>query len=93
MAGGRPPLRPDLEAALWRKLHELPPTEIPYGLSQREWQVLRLMTAGGTNEKIAHEISISPRVVRRSNTIIYRKLGVRNRGEAIALAARENLFS
>lgn len=93
MTGGRPALKPELEAALWWKLREVPPAEIPYGLSHREWQILRLMTVGATNEEIAQKIFVSARVVRRCNTLIYQKLGVRNRGEAIALATRERLFS
>jgi len=91
-AGGRPPLKPELEAALWQKLRETTPDELPNGLSEREWKVLKLMTAGNTNEEIAEKLVISPRVVRRSNTAIYRKLGVRNRSEAIAHAMREQRF-
>lgn len=92
MSGGRPSLKPELEAALWRKLREVPAAEIPYGLSQREWQILRLMTAGVTNEDIAEKIFLSHRVVRRCNTVIFQKLGIHNRGEAITLALREKLF-
>lgn len=91
-AGGRPALKPELEAALWQKLQENSPDELPHGLSEREWKVLKLMAAGDTNEEIAQKLFISPRVVRRSNTAIYRKLGVRNRSEAIAHAMRENWF-
>ncbi len=91
-AGGRPPLSPDLEAALWQKLRESPPDELPYGLSEREWKILRLMAGGATNEEIAGKLFISPRVVRRCNTSLYRKLDVRNRSEAIAKAASQGLF-
>ncbi|MHB1361759.1 MAG: response regulator [Thermoleophilia bacterium] len=90
--GGRPPLKPELEAALWRKLKDRAPADLPHDLSEREWKVLKLMTAGNTNEEIAQKLFISPRVVRRSNTAIYRKLGVRNRAEAVAHAVRENWF-
>ncbi|MCL5882621.1 MAG: LuxR C-terminal-related transcriptional regulator [Actinobacteria bacterium] len=50
------------------------------------------MYTSTANEEIAQKLFISPRVVRRSNTSIYRKLGVRNRAEAIAQAVRENWF-
>ncbi|MCL4474033.1 MAG: response regulator transcription factor [Actinobacteria bacterium] len=90
--GGRPPLKPELEAALWQKLKDRAPDELPHALTEREWSVLNLMTVGNTNEEIAQKLFISPRVVRRSNTSIYRKLGVRNRAEAIAQAVRENWF-
>lgn len=90
--GGRPPLKPELEAALWQKLQENGPDEFPHGLTEREWKVLKLLTAGDTNEEIALKLYVSPRVVRRSNTAIYSKLGVRNRSEAVAHAMRENWF-
>ncbi|MDO8736665.1 MAG: response regulator transcription factor [Thermoleophilia bacterium] len=91
--GGRPPLKPELEAALWQRLQDIGPDEFPQGLTEREWKILRFMTLGDTNEEIAERLFISPRVVRRSNTSIYSKLGVRNRSEAIAHAMRENWFS
>lgn len=93
MAGGRPPLKPELEAALWERLREVPPHDMPYDLSEREWNILRSLTEGATNEEIAEKLFISPRVVRRANTAIYRKLNVRNRSEAIGLAMRETFFS
>lgn len=92
MAGGRPALKPELEAALWKKLRHMEPGELPYGLNEREWEVLRLMAVGATNEEIAQKLFVSPRIVRRANTAIYRKLEVRNRAEAVAHATRENWF-
>jgi len=91
-AGGRPPLKPELEAALWQKLQDAPSEKLPYDLTEREWDVLKLMTAGDTNEEMASKLFISPRVVRRCNTSIYNKLGVRNRSEAVAHAMREGWF-
>ena len=91
-SGGRPALKPELEAALWQKLKDRAPDELPNGLNEREWKILKLLTAGDTNEEIAGKLFLSPRVVRRSNTSIYRKLGVRNRAEAIARSVRENWF-
>jgi len=93
IAGGRPPLKPELEAALWERLREVPPRDKPYDLSDREWNILRFLTEGATNEEIAGKLFISPRVVRRANTSIYHKLNVRNRSEAIGTALRENFFS
>lgn len=90
--GGRPPLKPELEAALWKKLQENGPDEFPRGLTDREWQVLRFMSTGDTNEEIAYKLFISPRVVRRCNSEIYSKLSVRNRSEAVAHAIREHWF-
>lgn len=91
--GGRPPLSPELEAALWQKLKESPPETPPCELSEREWKVLKLMTGGATNEEIARQLYLSPRVVRRCNTSIYGKLSVRNRAEAAAKAVSEGFFT
>ena len=90
--GGRPPLSPELESALWQKLKDSRPVNLPYGLSEREWSVLKLMAKGATNEEIAAQLFVSPRVVRRANTSLYRKLDARNRSEAIAKAVSEELF-
>jgi DNA-binding NarL/FixJ family response regulator len=90
--GGRPPLTPELEEALWQKLRNSRPAEPPYGMTEREWDILKLMASGATNEEIAAQLFLSPRVVRRSNTSLYRKLEVRNRSEAIAKAVSEELF-
>ncbi|MHB1391183.1 MAG: response regulator transcription factor [Thermoleophilia bacterium] len=93
MAGGRPPLKPEMEAALWERLRKVLPHAQPYDLSEREWNILRLLTEGATNEEIAAKLFISPRVVRRANTSIYQKLNVRNRSEAISMAMKETFFS
>ena len=90
--GGRPALSPELESALWQRLKNSRPAHMPYDLSEREWNVLKLMAKGATNEEIAAQLFVSPRVVRRANTSLYRKLGVRNRSEAIAKAVSEELF-
>ena len=90
--GGRPPLKPEIEAILWKRLQQTPRDKLPMDFSEREWEVLRLMSSGATNEEIAAKLFLSPRVVRRANTAIYRKLGVRNRAEAIACAIQEKWF-
>lgn len=90
--GGRPPLSAELEASLWQKLKKVPPMDAPYGLTEREWEVLRMMVQGATNNEIAANLHISARMVRRANTSIYGKLGVCNRTEAVAKAVKEGWF-
>lgn len=52
-------------------------------LTSREFQVLRLMHQGCDNQSIADALALSKDTIRRYVTIIYQKLGVQNRVEAI----------
>jgi DNA-binding NarL/FixJ family response regulator len=54
-------------------------------LSQREKQVLALVTAGFPNRKIAEKLFVTESTVKSHLTSIYAKLGVRGRNEARAL--------
>jgi DNA-binding CsgD family transcriptional regulator len=56
------------------------------GLSAREAEVLRLAAAGWTNADIADALEISPRTVKKHLEGVYDKLGVRTRGQAVAVA-------
>ncbi len=51
-------------------------------LSDRETEVLALMSAGATNREIAASLQVSPETVKRHAATIFRKLDVRNRTEA-----------
>ena len=67
-------------------------TPKPYGLTERERAVLRLLAAGRTNAQIGAELFISPRTAGVHVTNILRKLGVANRVQAAALAERAGLI-
>jgi len=54
-------------------------------LTSREWEVLELMCEGLTAKQIAERLRLSPVTVRRHSSTIVRKLGARNRREAIAM--------
>lgn len=56
-------------------------------ISEREFEVLRLLQSGATNREIAAALGIKPGTVRNHTSSIYEKLGVRNRLEAVARAA------
>ncbi|MFD9910601.1 AAA family ATPase [Streptomyces sp. NPDC059063] len=62
------------------------------GLTTRERDVLRLVTAGRSNRQIAEELFISPKTASVHVSNILAKLGVAGRGEAAALAHRLRLF-
>jgi DNA-binding NarL/FixJ family response regulator len=56
------------------------------GLSEREREVLGLIATGATNREIAGTLYLSPHTVKEYTSSIYRKLGVRNRAEAVRSA-------
>ena len=55
-------------------------------LSDREREVVSLIAAGSTNREIAEELYLSPHTVKEYTSGLYRKLGVRNRAEAVKRA-------
>jgi DNA-binding NarL/FixJ family response regulator len=61
------------------------------GLSERERSVLELMASGSTNPEIAAELHLSKHTVKEHTSAVYRKLGVRNRTEAVQRAQRLGL--
>ena len=55
-------------------------------LTDREEEVLKMLSEGWTNTRIANALSVSERTVRFHLSNIYEKLGVASRSEAIAWA-------
>jgi DNA-binding NarL/FixJ family response regulator len=66
-------------------------TRVP--LSEREREVVSLIAAGSTNREIAERLFLSPHTVKEYTSGIYRKLGVRNRAEAVKRAQRLGLIA
>ncbi|MER7376057.1 helix-turn-helix transcriptional regulator [Streptomyces lanatus] len=62
------------------------------GLTTRERDVLRLVSAGQTNRQIAEQLFISPKTASVHVSNILGKLGVSGRGEAAAVAHRLGLY-
>ncbi len=62
-------------------------------LSEREREVLDLIAAGSTNREIAEQLFLSPHTVKEHTSAVYRKLGARNRAEAVQRAQRVGLLS
>jgi DNA-binding NarL/FixJ family response regulator len=61
-------------------------------LSEREREVLNLIAAGSTNREIAQQLFLSPHTVKEHTSALYRKLGARNRAEAVQLGQRIGLL-
>jgi DNA-binding NarL/FixJ family response regulator len=66
--------------------------EAPIALSAREQEVLDLIASGATNGETAKHLHLSPHTIKDYTTAIYRKLGVRNRAEAVRRAQELQLF-
>ena len=71
------------------------PNEAPAGtpFTDREREVLDLIASGATNREIAGTLFLSPHTVKEHTSTLYRKLGVRNRAEAVQKAQRLGLIS
>ena len=57
-------------------------------LTDREWEVLDLLTGGATTDDIARVLVLSTETVRSHLKNLYRKLGVRSREDAVEAATR-----
>jgi DNA-binding CsgD family transcriptional regulator len=67
--------------------------ENAFGLTARELDVLAKLVTGASNNSIAEQLSLSTRTVEHHLASILQKTGTQSRGEAVALALRENLVS
>lgn len=66
----------------------IPADDRPYGLTEREYEVLALLGTGATNRQIARRLFISDRTVGVHVSRVLHKLQVTNRAQAAALAAK-----
>lgn len=74
--------------------HGVPPAMDSACLAQltpAETRVLDLIAAGWNNDRIAHQLNITPKTVRNHVTHIFSKLGVEDRAAAIVLAREQGL--
>ena len=61
-------------------------------LTEREREILRLVDRGLPNPQIAQALHLSAGTVRNHLSAIYRKLGVRNKHEALPVAKQQGLL-
>ena len=90
------PMRTDLpqvvdairDIVLANSLHSVDAEAPPLGLSDREIEVLRQLSAGKSNQEVAEYFVLSRRTVERHVLNIYAKINVNNRSQATAFALR-----
>jgi DNA-binding CsgD family transcriptional regulator len=58
----------------------------PWSLTQRELEVLQLLTEGATNSEISQRLFISPKTAKNHLAAIFQKLDVTNRTHALVRA-------
>ncbi|MCX6032954.1 MAG: response regulator transcription factor [Chloroflexi bacterium] len=77
-----------------RPQRAVPPTALPISEqpSERDLDCLRLLRAGKTNREIAKTLSLSEQTVKNILSLLYAKLNVSNRTEAVAVALQSNLI-
>lgn len=63
------------------------------GLSQRELEVLRLMSEGLSNQEIAGRLFLSPNTIKTHSSRLFEKLDVRRRTQAVDKAKKLNIIS
>lgn len=70
----------------------IPPLDHPFPeLTRREYEVLQLLAQGQSNSAIAGRLFVSEKTIRNHLSIVFDKLGVTSRAEAIVLAHRHGI--
>jgi DNA-binding NarL/FixJ family response regulator len=87
-ADGASPLAPRVAATIVEERRQFTVTD---ALTERERQVLALVTGGATNREIAGELGITMKTVKAHLTQIFRHIGVADRLEAALWARRHGL--
>jgi DNA-binding NarL/FixJ family response regulator len=68
-------------------------SEVPAGLTDRQLQILKLMALGFRSKQIAGELGIADKTVRNQASLMYARLKVRDRAQAILYAVHKHLVS
>ena len=90
LAGGSP-MNPRTARRVLEMFTRMAPKQSDYGLSDREKEILQLMTTGLIKKEIAHRLSLSVHTVDTYLRRIYEKLEVNTRTGAVAKALKEGL--
>ena len=95
VAAGEALLSPAITKRVIERFTRLPRPEAPRGLeelTERELDVFRLVARGLSNAEIGKELFISETTVKTHITHVLRKLGLRDRVQAVVLAHEAGLF-
>lgn len=90
LAGGSP-MNPRIARRVLEMFSKFAPRQSDYGLSERERQILQLMTTGLIKKEIADQLDLSVHTVDTYLRRIYEKLAVNTRTGAVAKALKEGL--
>lgn len=90
LAGGSP-MNPRIARRVLDMFSKLAPKQSNYGLSEREKEILQLMTTGLIKKEIADRLTLSIHTVDTYLRRIYEKLEVNTRTGAVAKALKEGL--
>lgn len=94
VATGGSHLEASIEARLLGSLERLEHSgQETVALTERERTILHLIARGYSNKTIGDTLHLAERTVKLSVTIIFQKLGVTNRAEAVARALRDHLIA
>jgi LuxR family maltose regulon positive regulatory protein len=80
------------DAAAPRRLGSAAPPGLAEPLTERELEVLQLLAAGKSNQRIAHDLVVALDTVKKHVTHVLGKLGAANRTEAAARARQLGLI-
>ncbi len=89
---GRSPLDLSISRDNLSDLVASPESKRQSQLTERELTILQLIASGVTTRELAAELFLSQASVKRSVGIIFEKMGVRNRSEAVAEAYKRGLI-
>jgi len=68
-------------------------TDVIDEITEREKKILELVARGATNKEIAARFFLSEQTIKNTLSIIYQKLHVNNRTEAVTVALRKGIIS
>jgi DNA-binding NarL/FixJ family response regulator len=78
----------------YRRLSDATPSNRPslHALSETEIEIIRLVATGMNNREIAQQLSYSEKTVKNYLSIVFQKLGMRDRTQAAIFALRQGLI-